>query len=39
MNVQIVDRDGVQVVTLDNPPVNAISFALLGRAAAGAGGG
>ena len=27
MNVATVDRDGVRVVTLDNPPVNAISFA------------
>jgi 3-hydroxyacyl-CoA dehydrogenase len=27
MNVAAVDRAGVRVVTLDNPPVNAISFA------------
>ncbi len=27
MNVATSDRDGVRVVTLDNPPINAISFA------------
>lgn len=27
MTVRTADRDGVRVVTLDNPPVNAISFA------------
>jgi 3-hydroxyacyl-CoA dehydrogenase len=27
MNVHTNDRDGVRVVTLDNPPVNALSFA------------
>ena len=27
MNVATADRDGVRVVTLDNPPINAISFA------------
>jgi 3-hydroxyacyl-CoA dehydrogenase len=27
MNVRTQDRDGVRVVTLDNPPVNALSFA------------
>jgi 3-hydroxyacyl-CoA dehydrogenase len=27
MNVVTTDRDGVRVVTLDNPPINAISFA------------
>ena len=27
MRVGIADRDGVRVITLDNPPVNALSFA------------
>ncbi len=27
MNVPTADRDGVRVITLDNPPINAISFA------------
>ena len=26
--IQTVDRDGIRIVTLDNPPVNALSFAL-----------
>ena len=25
--VRIEDRDGVRIITLDNPPVNALSFA------------
>ncbi len=27
MRVGIADRDGVRIITLDNPPVNALSFA------------
>jgi 3-hydroxyacyl-CoA dehydrogenase len=27
MNVRTEDRDGVRIVTLDNPPINALSFA------------
>jgi 3-hydroxyacyl-CoA dehydrogenase len=31
MNVQVSDVEGVRVVTLDNPPVNAFSFAYCAR--------
>ncbi len=31
MTVRTADRDGVRIVTLDNPPVNALSFAYCGE--------
>ena len=28
MTIRTQDRDGVRVLTIDNPPINALSFAL-----------